>query len=148
MSDRIERSLEIQAPIARVWRALSQPAEVTAWFGARFEEPFVAGTTARGIVTYPGYEGLTFDIDVIAKDELKRFSFAWHPYAIDVNRDYSVEKPTLVEFRLEPVGSGTRLTVTETGFDALPADRVVEAYAGNSQGWEDQLEKIAMHVAV
>jgi uncharacterized protein YndB with AHSA1/START domain len=147
MPDQIERTIDLKVPIARVWGALTEPREVSAWFGARFEEPFVAGRTALGIVTYPGYEGLTFDIKVVAKDELKLFSFEWHPYAIDVNRDYSGEKRTLVEFHLEPFGDGTRLTVTETGFDALPADRAAEAYAGNDQGWEDQLLKIAKHSA-
>jgi uncharacterized protein YndB with AHSA1/START domain len=147
MSDRIERTIDLEVPIHRLWRVLTEPQEVSAWFGARFEEPFLVGKTALGTVTYPGYEGLKFDINVVAKNDLKLFSFAWHPYAIDRKRDYSGEKRTLVEFHLQPIPRGTRLTVTETGFDALPADRAAEAYAANGPGWEDQLIKIAKLVA-
>jgi Activator of Hsp90 ATPase homolog 1-like protein len=42
---------------------------------------------------------------------------------------------TYVEFTLEPVGAGTRLTVVETGFAQLPEDAHHKAYDGNTQGW-------------
>jgi Activator of Hsp90 ATPase homolog 1-like protein len=61
------------------------------------------------------------------------FSFTWHPYAIDPNVNYSGEPATLVEFRLEPKGGGTLLTVTE-------------AYRMNEAGWTEQLQNIERHV--
>jgi uncharacterized protein YndB with AHSA1/START domain len=146
MADRIERSLELDVPTARVWRALTEHLQISAWFGARFEEPFHAGKTAAATVTHPGYEGLTFEINVVARNEPQLFSFEWHPYPIDLNRDYSAERRTLVEFHLRPMSKGTRLTVIETGFDGLPADRAAQAYAGNSEGWDNQLRKIAKHL--
>ena len=53
------------------------------------------------------------------------FCFHWHPAAVDPNVDYSKEPPTLVEFKLERVGDGTLLLLTESGFDAIPAARRV-----------------------
>ncbi len=74
------------------------------------------------------------------------FSFTCDPYAIDPNVDYSGEPATLVEFKLEPKGGGTLLTVTETGFDAIPKDRQFEAYRMNEAGWTEQLQNIERHV--
>jgi hypothetical protein len=75
------------------------------------------------------------------------FSFNWHPYGIDPKIDYSKETPTLVEFRLQKSAIGTRLTVTESGFDKIPAHRRDEAFRMNSGGWEQQMKNIERHVA-
>jgi len=75
------------------------------------------------------------------------FSFRWHPAAIDPKVDYSAEPTTLVEFRLEDAPGGTLLTVTESGFQALPAARQGFAHEANSGGWEEQLRNIERHVA-
>src|SRR3546814_8457532 len=74
------------------------------------------------------------------------FSFTWHPYAIEPGVDYSDEPPTLVEFRLEPRGDGTLLTVTESGFDRIPAHRRDEAFRMNDGGWTEQVQNIKRHV--
>jgi uncharacterized protein YndB with AHSA1/START domain len=74
------------------------------------------------------------------------FSFTWHPYAVDPTADYSGEAPTLVEFTLEEIPSGTRLRVVESGFDKLPAHRRDEAFRMNEGGWSIQAENIARHV--
>jgi hypothetical protein len=74
------------------------------------------------------------------------FAFTWHPYAVDPAVDYSGEPPTLVEFRLEPMAGGARLTVVESGFDALPKHRMPEAFRMNEGGWEAQLQNIRAHV--
>ncbi len=74
------------------------------------------------------------------------FAFTWHPYAIDPDVDYSGETPTLVEFRLEPKGQGTHLTVIETGFESLPAHRRPDALRMNDSGWTQQVLNIKSHV--
>src|SRR5712664_1603796 len=84
---------------------------------------------------------------VVQKMEPERlFSFHWHPYAVDPKTDYSKEKPTLVEFKLEKTASGTRLTVVESGFDSLPEGRRDEAFRMNSGGWAQQIKNIEKHV--
>ena len=146
-TDRIEKSLVLRAPRARVWRALTHAAEFGAWFGVKIEGEFAAGATVRGTITTKGYEHLTMEL-VIDRIEAERyFSYRWHPYAIDPKVDYSAEPPTLVEFRLEDADEGTLLRVVESGFDRIPAARRAEAFRMNDGGWAKQMENIARHVA-
>ena len=146
MTDRIEKTIELRAPVSRVWRALTDHYEFGAWFRVRLDGPFVPGQVSRGHITYPGYEHLRWEA-VIQKMEPERlFSFTWHPYAIDPKEDYSGEPPTLVEFTLEKTPTGTLLRVVESGFDKLPSKRRDEAFRMNEQGWGIQMENIAQHV--
>lgn len=146
MEDHIEKHIELKAPVARVWRALTDHREFGTWFRVALEGPFVPGQEVRGHITYPGYEHLVMTATVQRMEPERLFSFTWHPYAIDPNTDYASEPPTLVEFQLEPTSSGTMLTVTESGFAALPAHRRDEAFRMNSQGWSIQTENISHHV--
>jgi uncharacterized protein YndB with AHSA1/START domain len=147
MNDRIEKRLELKAPVARVWRALTDYREFSAWFGVKLEGPFVPGHAAGGQLIYPGYEHVKLKLVVQKMEPQKRFSFTWHPYALDSRTDYSRETPTLVEFTLEKTASGTLLTVTESGFEHVPAARRAEAFRMNDGGWATQMNNIAKHVA-
>jgi uncharacterized protein YndB with AHSA1/START domain len=100
----------------------------------------------RGRITYPGYEHVEFNATVERVEPERLLSLRWHPYAIDPALDYSAEPTTLVVFELETVAGGTRLTVVESGFDALPPARRQDAFRMNSQGWEAQMKNIAAHV--
>jgi uncharacterized protein YndB with AHSA1/START domain len=50
-----------------------------------------------------------------------------------------VEPRTTVTFTLEPTATGTRLSVAETGFDAISLARRAKVYGDNSQGWTEVL---------
>ncbi len=145
-TDRIERQIEIHAPVSRIWRALTDHHEFGKWFRVKLENPFVVGHKTWGQITYPGYEHLRFEVDVVKIQPERYFAFRWHPYAIEPGVDYSKETPTLVEFFLEPTTAGTLLRVTESGFDAIPASRRNEAFRMNSGGWEEQVRNIAEYV--
>jgi len=147
MDNRIEKRIELKAPLARVWRAISDYREFGAWFKVNIEAPFVAGQPARGRITHPGYEHVVWQVVVQKIEPQQLFSFSWHPYGIDPQVDYSREAPTLVEFRLAAVPGGTLLIVTETGFDQVPAARRAEAYRMNDSGWAQQMKNIEHHVA-
>lgn len=147
MSNVIEKQIELKAPVSRVWRALTDHNEFGEWFRVKLENPFVPGQVSRGRILYPGYEHLTWEAIVKKMEPEKLFSFTWHPYAVDPKQDYSSEPATLVEFRLEPKGSGTLLTLTESGFDALPKDRAFEAFRSNEGGWTEQMKNIERHVS-
>ena len=146
MNDRIEKVVDLKAPVARVWRALTDHEEFGAWFRVRLEGPFVPGQVSRGNITYPGYEHVRWEAVVQAMEPERRFAFTWHPYAVDPKTDYSQEPPTLVEFTLEPILTGTRLRIVESGFDRLSAHRRDEAFRMNEGGWSAQIENIARHV--
>ena len=48
MEDRIEKSIEINAPVARVWRALTDHREFGEWFRVELTGAFIVGEVARG----------------------------------------------------------------------------------------------------
>ena len=145
MTDRIEKSIVIAAPVEKVWRALTDHEEFGAWFRVKLEGPFVLGEVSRGRITYPGYEHLKWEARVVAMEAPGLFAFTWHPNAVDPARDYSADSQIRVEFRLEPAGGGTSLTVVESGFDSLPAGRREEALRMNTGGWEAQVENVKAH---
>lgn len=150
-ADRIEKRIELKAPVSRVWRALTDYHEFGEWFRVKIDGPFVAGQVSRGHMTYPGYEHVRWEA-VVQKIEPERlFSFTWpHPKSFDKTDcppDYSNEPRTLVEFRLEKTATGTLLTVTESGFDKLPADRRLDAFRRNDGGWTQQMKNIDAHVS-
>jgi len=147
MNDRIEKRIELKASVSRVWRALTDHREFGQWFRVKLEGPFVPGQVSRGQMTYPGYEHLKWEAMVEKMEPERLFSFAWHPYAVDPKIDYSKEPATLVEFRLEATPDGTRLTLTESGFDKIPTARRPEAFRMNDGGWTEQLKNIESHVA-
>jgi len=146
MDDRIEKRIELKAPVSRAWQALTDHREFGAWFRVALEGPFVPGQEVRGRITWPGAEHLTMTATVQRMESERLFSFTWHPYAIDPAVDYSAEAATLVEFTLEAIPSGTLLTVTESGFAALPAHRRDLAFRMNEQGWSIQIQNISQHL--
>src|SRR5690349_14697790 len=98
-TDRIEKRIFLRAPLARVWRALSDAQEFGTWFRVKLEAPFREGATVRGRITVPGYEHAVMEVQVVRIEPERYFSFRWHPYAVDPKVDYGAEEPTLVEFR-------------------------------------------------
>ncbi len=146
-NDRIEKRIELRAPVARVWRALTDYREFGQWFCVKIDGPFVAGQVSRGHITYPGYEHLKWEAVVEKMEPERLFSYTWHPYAVDPKADYSKETPTLVEFTLEKTANGTLLTVVESGFDKIPAARRDEAFRRNEGGWAEQMKNVEKYVA-
>jgi uncharacterized protein YndB with AHSA1/START domain len=147
MNDRIDKEIELKAPVSRVWRALTDYQEFGEWFRVKLDGPFVPGQVSRGHITHPGYEHVKWEAVVQTMDPERLFSFTWHPYGIDSNVDYSKEAPTLVEFKLEPAPTGTLLRLTESGFDKVPSERRQEAFRMNEGGWEQQMKNIESHVS-
>jgi uncharacterized protein YndB with AHSA1/START domain len=147
MEDRIEKKLELKAPVSRVWRALTDHREFGEWFRVKIDGPFVPGQVSRGQVTYPGYEHVRWEAVVQKMEPERLFSFTWHPHAVDPEKDYSPEPSTLVEFRLEKTAEGTLLRITESGFGKIPPDRRDEAFRMNDRGWAGQMKNIESHVS-
>ncbi len=144
--DRIDKKVLLRAPIARVWRALSDAREFGGWFGVDLAGELVAGSRVTGKVTHPGYEHVTLDIAVERVEPPRLLSYRWHPHAVEPGVDYSQEPTTLVVFELKEVADGTLLTVVESGFDGIPLARRAEAFRMNHGGWEEQLKNIERHV--
>ena len=146
MDNLVQKQVEIAAPVAKVWDALSDHEKFGTWFRVKLEGPFVAGKVSQGHITWPGYEHIRWVSTVREIVPEKLFSFTWHPYAIDPAVDYATEEPTLVEFRLEATAAGTRVTVTESGFDKVPEARRAEAFRMNDGGWTQQVKNLEEYV--
>jgi uncharacterized protein YndB with AHSA1/START domain len=150
-TERIEKRIELKAPVSRVWRALTDYREFGEWFRVKLDGPFVVGQVSRGHITYPGYEHIQWYAVVQKMERERLFSFIWpHPKSFekaDVPQDYSKEPTTLVEIRLEKTANGTLLVLTESGFDKLPEDRRLEAFRSNEGGWSEQMKNIENYVA-
>ncbi len=142
-TDRIEEQVQLPAPRARVWRALTNPDELGAWFGANLAGATIApGAHVLGHMTIPGHEHFKFDVIIETMEAERRFAWRWHPGATDPGVDISTEPRTLVTFTLEDTASGgTLLRVVESGFQSLAASRRASAVLGNSKGWAGQLHK-------
>jgi uncharacterized protein YndB with AHSA1/START domain len=146
-TDRIEKSVTLKVPRARLWNAIASADQFGAWFGVKLEGAFAEGKTIRGQITHPGYEHLTMELQVERIEAERYFAYRWHPYAIDPKVDYSAEPSTLVEFRLDEGSGGTTLTIVESGFDRVPLARRAEAFRMNEGGWAQQITNVARYVA-
>ncbi len=156
-TDRIEKKVLLRAPLARVWRAISEAKEFGSWFGVRFDAPFTPGAKLRGVVVpttvneevakaQKPYEGKPFEITVEQMEPERLFSFRWHPYAMEPGIDYSLEPTTLVAFTLEKTVDGIMLTITESGFDQIPLARRAKAFSANEGGWSMQVKLIEAYL--
>jgi len=167
ITDRIEKRVMLRAPLARVWKAISDSSEFGRWFGAKLDGPFVPGAKLRGtfaedlradaIVAFqkqlglpPSAVKLPAPNDVfctVEQVEPNRYlSFRWIPYGIDAAVDPASEPTTLVEFHLEETDGATLLTIVESGFDKVPAHRRERAFLMNDAGWTEQAKNLQAHV--
>jgi uncharacterized protein YndB with AHSA1/START domain len=132
--DRIERTLELAHPPAKVWAALTTAEGLGAWFGNEAEIDLRPG----GKAWMKWDNGHRAEMRVERVEESEVFGFTWHIYGLpddDPRRTY-------VEFTLEPDGAGTRLTVIESGFSQLPDDEHAVAFNGNTGGWGSELGEL------
>ena len=142
LADRIEREIEIEAPIEIVWAVITEPEHIVSWFS----------DTAR-VDLRPGGEGLfvwqlkatstemTVNVRVERVEPPHFFSFRW---------DYQDEKnPALVEFSLEATGNTTRLRLVESGLQGLDCseESKEEYFADHTSGWDRHLERLRVYAA-
>jgi uncharacterized protein YndB with AHSA1/START domain len=146
-TDRIEKQATYDVPRSRVWRALTDVTQFNKWFGVTLTSPIATGAEVIGKFTNPKYEHLTMTIWIETMEPERLFAFRWHPYAIEEGVDFAAEPTTLVTFTLEEVAGGTRLTIVESGFDAIPESRRAKAFSMNSNGWTSQIENIRKFLA-
>lgn len=144
--DAIEKIVQLEAPLSRVWTAVTDYREFGEWFRVALDQPFEEGCKSTGSMTYPGHEGLPWLAQVERIVPTSYFSFSWHDYDEDSGKPIESFPKLLVEFELEENESGTRLTIRESGFSALDDGRAAEVMRSNKQGWDIQARNIAEYV--
>ena len=111
---RIDRTIEIKAPPERVWRALTNVEELSAWFQVTIEGEIAAGQDVWMTSAHAQYGAQRFRVQFVEMTPPTRFVWRWHPGEVDPNVDYSREPQTTVTFTLEPSDAGTPSTLTES----------------------------------
>ena len=143
---RIDRTIDIQAPPERVWRALTDVQQLSSWFQVTIEGTIAAGSDVWMTSVHPEHRGQRFRVWIVELTPPRRVIWQWHPGAVDASVDYTREPRTTVTFTLEPTASGTRVTVSETGFNEISLARRAKVYDDNSQGWAEVLAWLQNYV--
>jgi uncharacterized protein YndB with AHSA1/START domain len=136
--DQIVRIVEIAHPPAKVWAAITTAEGLGAWFGNTATIDLRPGGAAQMTWT----SGDKADMRIERVEEPTVFGFTWGINGLpegDPRRTY-------VEFMLEPVDAGTRLTVVESGFAQLPEDNHRKAFDGNTEGWTSELGELVEYL--
>jgi uncharacterized protein YndB with AHSA1/START domain len=157
ITDRIEKRVVLRAPLDRVWRAISDAEKFGRWFGVRFDGPFVEGAAVGAAITpttvddevakrQEAHTGVKSTWQIVAIEPMRRFAYRWHPFAIDQDVDYEREPTTLVELTLAETPDGVLLTITESGFDAVPEARRSASFEANAEGWAIQTDLVRRYL--
>lgn len=150
MENVIRKEIELKAPVSRVWKAITDYREFGEWFRVRIDNPFLMGKVSTGYILHPGYEHVRWEALITSMEPERLFAFRWaHIRSFDkavYSPDYSNAPETLVEFYLEPTATGTWLTITESGFESIPAEWRHTNFLRNEGGWAQQIKNIEAYV--
>ncbi|HEY5922117.1 MAG TPA: SRPBCC domain-containing protein [Kofleriaceae bacterium] len=148
-NDRVEQTIELRAPRSRVWRAISNGKDFGTWFGLgeplTLEGDFVPGAKITGVWGSGASQVRELFCTIDKVEPERALSFRWVPYEIPPGDDPAKHPTTCIEFRLDDIEIGTRLTVVESGFSKLPADKQYTRER-NGRGWAGQVHAIAAHL--
>ena len=143
-TDRIEREINVAAPIERVWAVLTEPDHVGTWFG--IGAPAEIDLRPGGVMMLDHGEHGRYATLIVSVEPPRVFAYRWASAFPGVVA--TEETSTLVEFTLEATSEGTLLRVVESGFDALviPATREDDAgFESHAKGWTGVIEKVAKY---
>lgn len=142
----VERSVWVAASRERVWRAVTEPEQLSQWYapGSPWEIPALqVGATATFYLTPNAYndmnpETLLATIEVV--DPPRQFTLRWEP-------DSHYPAMTLVtSFILEAENDGTRVTITEAGYEALPEDIRQQRVDETDEGYGMSMENLKAYL--
>jgi uncharacterized protein YndB with AHSA1/START domain len=143
---RIEKQVLLRAPRSRVWQALVDYKQFSAWFGHELIDPIAPGAVVRARVKWENKDGIEPFFKVEAIEPERRFAFRWVPDEMDPALPYEQQAMTLVEFVLTEVEDGTLLTHSESGYDKIPHAKR-EWLFRNDRGWTEQMRNIERYIA-
>ncbi|HWO61590.1 MAG TPA: SRPBCC family protein [Umezawaea sp.] len=142
VQERIEREIDISAPVEKVWAAITEAEHLGTWFGD-------AGATVDlrpgGRITLSWKDHPTA-VAVVEKVEPTAYlSYRWSG---PLHEEPGEGNSTLIEFTLHPIEEGTRLRVVESGFRdlVLSAEARASYFDGNVDGWKQKTEELRAHV--
>jgi uncharacterized protein YndB with AHSA1/START domain len=135
----ITRTLDLAHPQEKVWAAVATLDGITGWFGSHAD-----GEMTPGHDVHMRWEqnDMKSVLAIKVVDPMSVFAYSW-----GINGAPEGDpRQTYVEFALEPTASGTRLTVTESGFAQLPDEWLEASYQGNTEGWRAELGELVAYL--
>ncbi len=134
----VRRSIRINAPVEKVWQAVTQPEHISRWFGRTVLDG--VGVGAAGTMTFPDYGSIPLRVE--EWDELRRVAYRWNnDDALGELPDGVQEKgSTVFTFTLDETDGATQLTVVESGFENTSAP--LENLESHRTGWDEELDKL------
>jgi uncharacterized protein YndB with AHSA1/START domain len=126
-----EQTIVMKAGRERVWQAITTAKHFSKWFGLQVE---IGRLEPGGEFRFVEFEN-NLPGKIVTVEPPALFQFEWTPEA-------GVAVFTLVTFRLEEVEGGTRVTMSEQGFEKLPEQYRQTRYEGNSEGWSIQIHNL------
>ncbi|MCO5222814.1 MAG: SRPBCC domain-containing protein [Thermomicrobiales bacterium] len=145
IQDTIERSVELPVGRQRAWAAITTPEQISQWFEGVWEFELQPGAPIHFDFgpEYGVHRGR-----VEAVEPMDRVVYLWTHEGKGWDASISIDDvpTTLIEFRLTDTADGTRLTVVESGFAALPGDIRENSLRDNTQGWEEQMGNVRTYL--
>ena len=138
--NKITRTLDLAHPQEKVWRALATLEGITGWFGSHADGEIAPGQDLH--MRWEQYDNAKATLAIKVVDPMSVFAFCWGISGAPEGDP----RQTYVEFVLEPTASGTRLTVTESGFAQLPDEWLEQSYEGNVEGWRSELDELVAYL--
>jgi len=138
MQDAITKEIIVKAPKERVYEAITDPQQITQWFPDAVDGTLEVGKQA--IFTFEGYGNSS--VLVVDAQPYDYFAYRWIPGGANIVDDLTTVQTTLVEFRLSTEGTGTKVSLTESGFASLPSDIAESSLKDNSGGWEHMMNRL------
>ncbi|HKA26698.1 MAG TPA: SRPBCC domain-containing protein [Gaiellaceae bacterium] len=146
-TDRIEREIEIDAPVDVVWTVITEPEHINGWFTDTAEIEVREGAKGRLGWTEKARHRETFvNLKIERVEPPSLLAFRWN-YPDDA--EPSPSNAPLVEFTLEPRGDGTHLRIVESGLESVDrSDEAKESYFDeHSSGWSVIVERLRAYAA-
>jgi len=144
-TDRIERHVLIAAPVERVWELITTAEHLGRWFADAGAEIDLRPGGAMSL-TWQGQGTVHGRVETVEPPH--RFAYRWL-HTSDAPEQATPANSTLTEFTLAAEGGGTRVSVVESGFDALDLDDAArsELFGSHSRGWAIELGELVDHAA-
>jgi uncharacterized protein YndB with AHSA1/START domain len=131
--DEVGKRIEIEAPIERVWAALTTSDGLLSWLPThRAEMELRPGGLPSLAWAGDADEGI---VGVVEPPH--RLVFRWRP--VGRERPY-----TTVTFTLHDLSGRNELTLVESRFTSLPKRIQRQSWEGNDRGWSEELTELKM----
>ena len=121
---RLRFTRELDHPVEKVWRAITEPEHLAHWFPTTIEGERAAGAQLR--FDFPGGQAPAFEGEMLAFEPPSLMELQWGP--------------DVVRLELRPSGEGTTLTLLDTLEERGKAAR-------DGAGWHTCLDALSEHLA-